>query len=807
MKKFLSLVLALVMTMSLVTVSAGAKDFTDSTKIQYTEAVDVMSAVKVIDGYTDGSFNPSATLTRGAAAKIICNLILGPTTASALVADAAPYKDVPTNHTFAGYIAYCQKEGIISGYADGTFRPANTLTGYAFMKMLLGALGLDAEIEGYTGPNWSISVAKRALSDNVDLADGLKGDFNGVKAVTREEACLYAFNMIKAAKFSYPTSSTIVVGNVTVKNNSKAEQGNVPYYKDVFTKLTVGSVDKDELGRPATQWKYDGKEIGVYAETPDAIYVGEKVKSKDLYADLDLDSEVAITKIDYYVDGDGSNAAPYKITKSDDSVKDKKFGATGSVLEAYVIKDTDGKFEKVVLALINTYVGDVDDVDKNDDKERIVTVDGIDYVTNEFAEDDKVIYTKGLDDGDEVIMSMAKVEKKTGTLTKTVDDKYTIGGTAYTLNSNCDDKDDYKVKDDVDFYLDANGYIIYIEASEDEANLSNMAYVVEAGRSAGDDYAILRLADGSKKKVDTDKKYDGLEHQIVTFKDTKDGVKLTKKSTASTVKVEASAGAGVGTVSFEKGKPTFKLGGTKLFKTDSKTVFVYATNADTTSTGPDYSYKAYTGYKAAPSIDTTVTGAKVAVVSAYVKNDIAVMVYVDMTKEAIGTTASDLTFVAYDKGADWTDEGDDVVYYELNAVVDGKITTVKVSSDTYAEIATRATADELVAATKGMTYDSDDIATKLGTEPDAADLKQYTAVKAAKNDTLKFANGTGLEDADYVGYAYADDVLVFFVDGCDITAGKISEIREDNNGTKNPYKQILVHTDDDEIDVIFLVKK
>ena len=92
MKKFLSLVLALVMTMSLVTVSAGAKDFTDSSKIQYAEAVDVMSAAKVIDGYTDGTFNPTATLTRGAAAKIICNLILGPTTASALVADAAPYK-------------------------------------------------------------------------------------------------------------------------------------------------------------------------------------------------------------------------------------------------------------------------------------------------------------------------------------------------------------------------------------------------------------------------------------------------------------------------------------------------------------------------------------------------------------------------------------------------------------------------------------------------------------------------------------------------------------------------------------------
>ncbi len=110
MKKFLSLVLALVMTMSLVTVSAGAKDFTDNSKINYKEAVDVMSAVKVIDGYAEGDFRPANTLTRGAAAKIICNLILGPTTAEALVADAAPYSDVPTTNTFAGYIAYCPRK-------------------------------------------------------------------------------------------------------------------------------------------------------------------------------------------------------------------------------------------------------------------------------------------------------------------------------------------------------------------------------------------------------------------------------------------------------------------------------------------------------------------------------------------------------------------------------------------------------------------------------------------------------------------------------------------------------------------------
>ena len=154
MKKFLSLVLALVMTMSLVTVSAGAKDFTDSDELsgeQYAEAVNVMSEMEIIDGYAGGAFQPQGTLTRGAAAKIIACMMLGKTTAEALGTQAAPFKDVPVGSTFAGYIAYCVESGLIDGYADGTFRPSNTLTGYAFLKMLLTALDYDSSIEGYTG--------------------------------------------------------------------------------------------------------------------------------------------------------------------------------------------------------------------------------------------------------------------------------------------------------------------------------------------------------------------------------------------------------------------------------------------------------------------------------------------------------------------------------------------------------------------------------------------------------------------------------------------------------------------------------
>ena len=239
-------------------------------------------------------------------------------------------------------------------------------------------------------------------------------------------------------------------------------------------------------------------------------------------------------------------------------------------------------------------------------------------------------------------------------------------------------------------------------------------------------------------------------------------------------------------------------GGTN-YKTDSKTVFVYATETYEADghTVKDTEYKSYTGYKAAPSID-----GQVKQIVAYVKDHVAVFVYVQMAKASIGTTAADMTFVAYDDGADWTDEGDDVAYYELNAVVDGKITTVKVDSNTYAAIGNATgIADELVLADNGFTYNSDDIATAIAGSADdtvvkfAADAK----TKSVKNDMIQ---------VDGKALAYTDDVKVFFVDGCKITAGTINSIRDDDNSSKDPYKQVVYHEDStDVIDIIFLVKK
>ena len=243
MKKFLSLVLALTMALSLVTVSAGATDFDDDGDITYQEAVTVIQGLGIVSGYGDGSFRPDEVLTRGAAAKIICNLILGPTTASALSASTAPFKDVPTTNTFAGYITYCSQQGIISGYADGTFRPTGTLSGNAFMKMLLGALGYDSDREGYTGANWQVNVIKQA--SGIELDDG-NDDFVGSQAVTREEACLYAFNTLQATMVEYENSDVVVVGDITITG-----QGD---YKDATnnTSTTTPTTNSTETATPTT---------------------------------------------------------------------------------------------------------------------------------------------------------------------------------------------------------------------------------------------------------------------------------------------------------------------------------------------------------------------------------------------------------------------------------------------------------------------------------------------------------------------------------------------------------------------------
>ena len=567
MKKFLSLVLALVMTMSLVTVSAGAKDFTDNSKINYAEAVDVLSEAKVIDGYADGAFNPSNTLTRGAAAKIICNLILGPTTASALVADAAPYKDVPTNHTFAGYIAYCQKTGIISGYADGTFKPANSLTGYAFMKMLLGALGYDAANEGYTGANWSINVAKQAIS--IGLNDGLNGEFNGVKAVNREEACLYAFNTLNATMVEY-TNQTIVIANGTVKtdkvakdmeNNARTEtikdDNKMQFAEKYFTNLEKEPT-ADDFGRPANKWTYKNTDIGTYVDY--SLMVAEyttSVSGKEVYNKV---GKTAMDKYEVaaYVDGnDASKAILPNVAKDN---KDDLTGTDTGVLTQVFVNDDE---KEAVVTEINTYLGiaDSDYSAKKDEADFTVwglSKEGKTYTKVAFDKNNKMTTTSDnasfkvsgedfdvskVEEDDAYLFTVAAGEVQTFVPAETIKDteitsfkkgsNVTVGGTKYEFNAAAyydnealkvytgeNNNDTINLKDTTyNVYLDTYGNLIGLEEVD---AVDNYVFITGADENSSNlatkttDANALFL-DGTSKVIEVSKtKGDGFDNTTIS---------------------------------------------------------------------------------------------------------------------------------------------------------------------------------------------------------------------------------------------------------------------------------------------------
>ena len=513
MKKFLSLVLALTMMMSLVTINAGAKEFTDDEDQNYDEAIAVISEIGVVDGYPDGSFKPQGTLTRGAAAKIICNLILGPTTAGELHADTAPYKDVPTSNTFSGYIAYCAKEGIISGYADGTFRPAGTLTGYAFMKMLLGALGYDATYEGYTGGNWSINVAKQAIG--IGLNAGLTDEFNGVDFVTREEAALYAFNTLQATMVDYDQKITTNVNGVDVtisQGSSKPvtwseginEDGNikndgfVQFAEEFFPKLECRK-DSDDFMRPANNWVYDKTDIGTYVDHTllvESYTTG--VTGKTVY-DLLKSGVIDKNKLESYVDGKENSIKKTDLVRSNNN--DLTGTGDGVVTEVYLDSDdgmitivsvnsylakaTSDYSESKEYAPLNVYVKDADGRNYNVDVEDVANVvdvknDTYYQVNISYKDNDTLGEVKAVS-AVEVLEDSTVTKFSTSKNDETNKDqvsKVTIGGEEYKANVKAFyDKDvlnEYNesllTDNTYTVYVDANGYFLGIELFEGTKN-------------------------------------------------------------------------------------------------------------------------------------------------------------------------------------------------------------------------------------------------------------------------------------------------------------------------------------------------
>jgi hypothetical protein len=96
------------------------------------------STTGIATGFTDGSFRPTANVTRQAMAAFLARLV----GASLPACTTSPFTDVPTSHHFCKEIKWMKTAGITTGFSDGTFRPAALVTRQsmsAFLARVAGA--------------------------------------------------------------------------------------------------------------------------------------------------------------------------------------------------------------------------------------------------------------------------------------------------------------------------------------------------------------------------------------------------------------------------------------------------------------------------------------------------------------------------------------------------------------------------------------------------------------------------------------------------------------------------------------------
>lgn len=119
----------------------------------------------------------------------------------------------------AGYIAYCASQGIVNGRNATTFDPNATVTGVEAAKMLLCALGYDATIESFTGADWATKVMKVAREK--DLFEDLSASKMG-SALNRDDAAQMIFNALQAKPVKYPAKgTTVTVGDAVVSTGAQ----------------------------------------------------------------------------------------------------------------------------------------------------------------------------------------------------------------------------------------------------------------------------------------------------------------------------------------------------------------------------------------------------------------------------------------------------------------------------------------------------------------------------------------------------------------------------------------------------------
>ena len=810
MKKLLALVLALVMSMSLVTISNAA--FKDADKIDYKEAVDVMNAVGVFIGDEKGNFNAKENLTREQAAKIIAYLELGSKAADALPGGAT-FTDVASTRWSAGFVGYCAQAGVVNGVGNSKFDPAGQLTALQFGKMLLVELGYDAKAAGMVGTDWAINTSK--LMAKAKLMDKIDGSVNQV--LTREKAAQMTLNALKAPTVEYTTKGSSIIVNgaeinlgasePTYVTNTIAKQQTISKQtltnnggytielgEKLYQELKLNRTS-DDFGRPANEWFYKAAKVGAYADKADLTYTAG-VKAGTIYTDLGLGKKIDAENVALYVNG-----TPTTNTVNIAKGVSTKIGAVGNGVLTEVFYDDDNN--TAIITQIVTYYGEVQKTVKataTKDAYIVINPDGTkqpanfkaNFETDEKFEDDAVVYYTFSETARE-IKSVGLAEVVSGVVTEAQNKKIesedsqnvTIDGTQYKAGYAFvgEEVSSTMVKGEYDVYLDSYGYMIKIE--EVGTLSSNYALVLDISNAGvfTSKQAQLLFADGTVKVVNTAKDYktyDGknLTNTIVTYRED-DGV-YTLKAVSTTVAAADMDGTNGKLFKLETGKATVSVKDITV-TTNSATQFVTYDKTDDEAA-------AYTGIKNSPSIEAKNTAnGKVSAYYYCKNNNKMVTVMFILCDDAIVSGATNRTIFFARESRSNLISNSTGTYFKYNAVVNGELKTVMVDDACSGGV----DASNLNGLYKSYTLNSKGVITGLTAYTDlfATDkgkdgsyLEGVGVDKTSKDYTVILDTKNNANDADYV-ITVDEKAAIYAID-------------QDGNITESSYRAIAKDAND-----------
>ena len=283
-KKVLALVLAMAMSLSLA-VTAGAA-FNDQDKIVNEEAVDMCVALNIINGRTNGDFDPAGNVTRAEAAKMICIALNGGKEPVLSASATSAFADI-NGHWAAKYIEYCVSLGIVAGKSATTFDPNGNVTGTELAKMLLIALGYNAEHEKFVGANWDTNV--NVVASQKNLYEDLETIDPSV-ALSRDNAAQMIWNALQAVLVEYEytlvsgengLTSQVVVKDVEDDETLLEDK----YVAEIEYAYMTGASYDDEKAEYTYTFMTDAAFGGAAIAREDALCV-TSVKSADDYSDL-----------------------------------------------------------------------------------------------------------------------------------------------------------------------------------------------------------------------------------------------------------------------------------------------------------------------------------------------------------------------------------------------------------------------------------------------------------------------------------------------------------------------------------------